>query len=185
MPTESPGAYTILSEESEAAYHITEQFAGLGSITKAAGVSSMVEGEIWLDLGSHPVVQSVTVAVDLRGLESDDPKRDEKLAGRWLVTNRFPMATFVSTGIEASQDSFQEGEEVSFRMEGDLTIRDVTRPVTFQVQARLVGTRLEGQASAAILMSDFGIDPPNLLGFVRVEDVVELTVGIIAQAEVK
>jgi polyisoprenoid-binding protein YceI len=179
-PAGSLRSFRILPEGSETAYHITEQFADLATITNATAITSLIEGEIQLDLKSQPVVQAVEMTVDLRGLKSDDPNRDEKLADRWVVTNRFPYATFVSTGIRDFPVQYREGEAVSFALDGDLTIRDVTRPVTFQVQASLEGDTLAGSAQASILMSDFGIDPPSLLGFVTVEDEVEITVRVTA-----
>jgi polyisoprenoid-binding protein YceI len=79
-----------------------------------------------------------------------------------------------------SQD-YQEGQLVTFTLHGDMTIRDITRPLAFQVSARLAGDTLIGTATAALKMTDFGIAPPNFLDFVVVEDEVGIVVNIVAK----
>jgi polyisoprenoid-binding protein YceI len=147
----------------------------------AVGVTSQVEGLVAIDPTRDDLGQVVTMTVDLRDLRTDDPMRDEKLADRWLVTNQYPYASFVSTGIENASGNYQEGQDITFQLNGSLTIRDVTLPVSFDTRARLEGDVLTGEAETTIKMSDYGIDPPDLLGFVTVEDEVKLTVHLVAK----
>ena len=73
----------------------------------------------------------VDVSVDVRGIDSREPKRDEHLrsADFFDVANH-PTVTFRSTRVEAPQ-----GLTGDLRVTGDLTIRGVTRPVTLEVEA--------------------------------------------------
>jgi protocatechuate 3,4-dioxygenase beta subunit/polyisoprenoid-binding protein YceI len=172
----STQTFRILPGESSASYQIREQFADFAEMVSPIGVTTGVEGEIQLEMGEPPALKGMSVSVDLRGLRTDDPMRDEKLADRWLVTNTFPFATFAAKEIRGGPSRYQEGQAVTFILSGDLTIRDITRPSEFSVTATLEGDTLNGQAEATILMSDFGVDPPNLLGFVKVEDEVGLSI---------
>ncbi|MGQ0600171.1 MAG: YceI family protein [Anaerolineales bacterium] len=177
---DGPRHFQIVPEQSEASYQISEKFADFASMVTAVGVTSLIEGELQVDM-DNVSAQVLTMTVDLRGLKTDDPQRDEKLADDWLVTNDYPFAYFTSTAIANAPAQYTEGAEAVFRLIGDMTIRDVTRSTTFDVRARLLGDTLTGSAEGTIRMTDFGIEPPNLLGFVKVEDDVLLKVTFTAQ----
>jgi polyisoprenoid-binding protein YceI len=168
----APTRYTLRPGASQASYQIREKFADIASMVSATGITTLVEGELLLDENLRPVPHGVRITVDLRGLKTDDPQRDEKLADRWLVTDDHPFATFTSTRVEPLPAEIVDGGMVAFTLYGDLTIRGITRPVSFTVSASWQDAVVTGDAQTTIRMSDFGIDPPNLLGFVKVEDEV-------------
>jgi polyisoprenoid-binding protein YceI len=62
-----------------------------------------------------------------------------------------------------------------------LTVRDVTRPATFDVNARLAGDTLSGTATTQIKMSDFGIEPPNFANTLTVADEFRIEVQFVAK----
>jgi polyisoprenoid-binding protein YceI len=175
-PQSSSVRYTLRSGVSYASYQIREKFADLASMVSAKGITKLVEGELQLDDSLLPIPDSVRIRVDLRGLKTDDPLRDEKLADRWLVTNDYPYATFISTGMEGFPAVIVEGEKVSFMLKGNLTIRDITQPVSFIVLVKWLEGVITGDAQTTIRLTDFGIKPPDLWGFVEVEDEVVLQV---------
>jgi polyisoprenoid-binding protein YceI len=73
----------------------------------------------------------VDVSIDSRGIDSRDPKRDEHLrSADFLDVANHPTVTFRSTRVEAPS-----GPGGDLRVTGDLTIRDITRPVTLEVEA--------------------------------------------------
>ena len=72
---------------------------------------------------------------------------------------------------------------MSFKLIGDLTIREVTQPVTFDVTATLVGDTLTGVATADARMSDFGIDPPNFANTLTVADEFRMEVAFTAREQ--
>jgi polyisoprenoid-binding protein YceI len=61
-----------------------------------------------------------------------------------------------------------------------MTIKDISLPVTFTVLARQSGDILTATADTEFLMSDFGIDPPQV-AIAKAKDGVVLQVVIIAQ----
>jgi hypothetical protein len=65
-----------------------------------------------------------------------------------------------------------------------MTIRDVTQPVRWDMTARLDGETLSGNASTFLYMRDFGFEPPDMAGILRVTDGVTVTVQFTAE-EVK
>ncbi len=73
----------------------------------------------------------IEVSVDVRGIDSRDPKRDEHLRSvDFFDVENHPTVTFRSTRIEAPQ-----GLAGDLRVTGELTIRGVSRPVTLEVEA--------------------------------------------------
>jgi polyisoprenoid-binding protein YceI len=175
--------FTIVPGESSASYQIRERFAKIAGMVSPVATTRDVEGEMRLDLGSPPALESLTVQVGLTGLNSGEPLRDEKLYDDWLVTRDYPTATFTATGVKNAPTGFSEGRAETFILTGDLTIRDITRPVDFTISAMIEGDTITGQGEAQILLTDYGIEPPNLLGFVQVENDVVIKVNITAVEE--
>ena len=176
--TDGTRTFTIVPEESEASYAVGEEFfseavSRLGvviGLTETVGSTNEVEGEFELDLDEAFPLISSHFTVNIRSLTSDQSRRDERIQEQGLESNKFPIAEFVATAIEDFPDAYSEGEEISFKLSGDLTIREITTPVTFDMTATLDGDTIVGNASAIILMSDFGFAPPSIANFFTVED---------------
>ena len=73
----------------------------------------------------------IDVSVDVRGIDSRDPKRDEHLrSADFFDVENHPAVTFRSTRVEAPR-----GPAGDLRVTGELTMRGVSRPVTLEVEA--------------------------------------------------
>ena len=99
-------------------------------VSHVRGHLGPVSGSVLID-ELDPARSRVDVAIDARGLDTREPKRDEHLrsADFFDVANH-PTVTFRSTRVEAPR-----GLQGAIRVTGDLTIRGVTRPVTLDVEA--------------------------------------------------
>ena len=97
----------------------------------------------------QPTGEVTEITVDLRTLTSDKNRRDQRIREQWLESNTYPYATFVSTELQGGPESYTEGEEVSFKLVGDMTIREQTRPVTWDVTAKLEGDTVTGTATTS------------------------------------
>ena len=107
---------------------------------------------------ADPAKSTVDVTIDAASINTREPQRDEHLrsADFFDVANH-PTLTFRSTRIEAL------GAD-NFKLTGDLTIRGVTRPVTFDVEGPTASVkdpwgnvRAGITASAKINRKDFGV----------------------------
>lgn len=176
-PANDVRTFVIVPEESQARYIVAEEFLGgaldrLGiqpGLTNTIGRTQEVEGEMELDF-SRPVdpVVSSQFSVNLRSLTSDQPRRDQRIREANLESNKYPLATFTINSLENFPTSYTEGQEITFRANGDLTIRDITQPVTFDVTAKLQGDTITGMATTQLAMTDFGFDPPNFANLLSV-----------------
>jgi polyisoprenoid-binding protein YceI len=95
-------------------------------LTKVRGRFADFEGT--LHIGETPDQSWVEVSIDAASIHTDTETRDEHLRSPdFLDVERFPKLTFKSTKVERTGDT-------SLRVTGDLTIRDVTRPVVLDAE---------------------------------------------------
>jgi polyisoprenoid-binding protein YceI len=184
--------FTIVSDESSASYTVQEQFlAGAASAlgidageTATVGTTPEVSGQMTLDLsGDRPQLINGDFTVDISRLSSNDSRRDQRIRERWLQSAQFPMARFAARAIEGFPENYEEGSEASFQLLGDLTIREMTQPVAFDVSATLQGDTIEGTGATDIQMTDYGFEPPAILNILTVSNDVTVTVDFVARAQ--
>ena len=173
--------FKIVPEQTEASYEVQEQFLNRNLPNMAVGKTNAVEGELQLSLDGKPTGNVTKIAVDLRTLTSDSSRRDSRIRSQWLESDKYPYATFTSTDVQGAPESYADGQDVSFKLIGDMTIRDVTKPVTFDVTGKLAGDTITGTATTKILMRDFGFDPPSIAGMLTVQDGVTIKVDFTAK----
>lgn len=192
---EAPAATTgqtfvVDSAASQASYIVDEEFfadalSKLGieaGKTVVTATTSGVTGEIQLDLDAAEPVQAAQFTVDMTGLATDQDRRDEWLGDNAIEYNAFPQATFVATSAAGLPENVTEGEEVSFQLTGDLTVRNVTKSVTFDVTAVLTSDTIQGTATLPLNMTDFGISPPSFANTLTVADPFTIQVELVARA---
>jgi polyisoprenoid-binding protein YceI len=114
-------------------------------------------------------------------LATDQDRRDNWLRENGIESDLFPAATFTAVSATGLPASITDGESVSFQLNGDLTVRDVTKTVTFEVTASISGDTLEGTAKLDLNMTDFGIDPPSFANTLTVADPFTIEVVLKAQ----
>ena len=72
-------------------------------------------------------------------------------------------------------------ETLEFQISGDLTVRDITHPITFDVTVTAVSeTRLEGSASAILARGDYGLQIPEVPRVANVDEEVLLEIDFVA-----
>lgn len=174
--------FQIVPDQSEASYEVTEKFMNRDLPNQAIGKTHAIQGTLVVNLSGKPTASIPKMTVDLSTLTSDESRRDNMIRRNWLQSSHYPMATFVSTGIQNAPDRYTEGQEISFKLPGNLTIHDTTKPVTFNVKAKLSGDTVTGTATTQLLMKDFGFDPPSIAGMLTVTDGVTVTVNFTAKA---
>jgi polyisoprenoid-binding protein YceI len=130
-------------------------------------------GGILVNLEGKVVADSSRFEVDLRTLTSDESRRDRYLQRNTLKTDSFPQIVFVPTAV---QDLPRAPTSVpaSFKLEGNLTVKGVTRPTTWDVTVKQAGQAVIGTATARFAFADFGLDVPRLAMLLSVKDTIIL-----------
>jgi polyisoprenoid-binding protein YceI len=173
--------FQIVPEQTTASYEVQEQFLNRSLPNQAKGTTNAVTGEFQFSLDGQPNGEVTKITVDLRTLTSDSSRRDGRIRTQWLESEKYPFAEFTSTEVQGAPASYTDGQEVTFKLVGDMTIREVTKPVTFDVTGVLNGDTVTGTATTQILMKDFGFDPPDIAGMLTVKDGVTVTVNFTAK----
>jgi polyisoprenoid-binding protein YceI len=162
------GAWRVRDDGSSfVGYRVRERLAQLSSPSEAVGRSTQVTGTMQV---AGDQVEAVRVEADLRGLESDEGRRDNAIRQRGLESSRFPTAVFeLAEPIRLDQEPVK-GRRVGGQGKGRLTVRGITREVTAGLQGRWDGSTIQVAGSIPVRMSDFQIEPP-IIGFVlSIED---------------
>jgi polyisoprenoid-binding protein YceI len=175
--------FVIDTAQSSAQYAVNEVFLQENRPYHAVGTTNVVTGTFVVATEGVPAGKVTKIQVDLRTLQSDSGRRDNAIRERWLESNTYPYAEFVSTNALNLPASYQAGSQVSFNLVGDMTIHGVTKSVEWLVDGTLTGDTVRGQATTTINMSDFGITAPNIANMIKVEDQVELLVQFVATAQ--
>jgi polyisoprenoid-binding protein YceI len=189
-PVSGQRTFVIVPEQSKASYLVDEEFFG-GAFEKygiAAGDSDVVgstqqiAGQLQLDLDNlSDALGENRFTVQMNTLVTGEDRRDGWIRENGPRFNDYPEATFVATAIAGAPARYDNGQEVGFQLIGDLTVRDVTQPVTFDVNAKLAGDTLSGTATTRLKMSDFGIEPPNFANTLTVADEFRIQVEFVAK----
>jgi polyisoprenoid-binding protein YceI len=158
--------FRIVPEQSEARFKIDETLAGNDIVV--TGTTNQVAGDLVLDFTTPANSQVGNIRINVRTLATDNRFRDDAIRSRVLQSARdeYEFSEFIPTDIIGLPDSLTLGETATFQVVGDLTVRDVTRPVTFDAQVTVVDENtITGFASTVILYRDFNLNipqPPNV-----------------------
>ncbi|MFQ4150154.1 YceI family protein [Arthrobacter sp. LAPM80] len=146
-------------------------------ISKVRGQFTEMEGS--LTLGETLAETAVTATIAAASFNSGDANRDAHVRGAdFFDVEVFPTLTFVSTSVS--------GDEEEFEMTGELTIRGITKTVTFKGEFGGVAvdafgaTRAGFEAKTVISRKDFGLTWNAALeaGGVLVSDKVTITLEV-------
>jgi polyisoprenoid-binding protein YceI len=168
-------------------YTIDPSHSNIGFSVRHAMVAnvhgSFGEFEGTLDLnGTDPAHSSASIEVTIASVDTGAPDRDTHLrSGDFFEADKFPKMTFTSTSAE------ERGGD-AYRINGDLTIKDVTKPLSIDLEFNGSATdpygneRVGFEGSATILRSDWGLTWNAALetGGVIVGDKVKLLFDISA-----
>ena len=120
LPLPTPGTWEI-----DAAHSSVGFVARHLMISKVRGRFQKVSGE--LTIGATPESSSVAATIDAASIDTADEMRDGHLRSPdFLDVEKYPTLEFRSTYARQLDDT-------TLRLDGDLTIRDVTRPVSLEV----------------------------------------------------
>jgi len=174
--------FAISQAESQVSFTLDELLRNVP--TTVVGISNQVAGEIAVDLANPANTQVGVIQINARTLETDNGFRNRAIQNEILDTGRHEFITFTPTGISGLPETVAIGDSFSFQLSGDLTIREITQPVTFAVSVTVASeTRLEGSASATVLRSNFDLNIPDVPSVANVTDEVLLEINFVALAK--
>jgi polyisoprenoid-binding protein YceI len=149
LPELTAGTYTIDPTHSEVTFTIRHL------MSKVRGTFTDFAGE--LTVAPDLSLSTATAAIQMASVTTRSTDRDAHLRSAEIFdVERFPAMSFASTGVRVDGDRYL--------VDGELTVKDVTRPVTLEVDFNGVGpdpwggTRAGFSASTQISRKDFGVE---------------------------
>ncbi|WP_411143635.1 YceI family protein [Streptomyces sp. x-80] len=170
------GDYTIDPAHSSIGFTVRHAM-----VTNVRGAFGEHQGTLHLD-GTDPARSTAALDITIASVDTGIADRDAHLRGAdFFDAETFPLMTFRSTAAEQVAGD-------RYRITGDLTIKDVTRPLTIDLEFNGSATDVYGaervgfEGSAEILRSAWGLTWNAALetGGVMVSDKVKLTFDISA-----
>jgi polyisoprenoid-binding protein YceI len=137
--------------------HTAVEFVARHMLTKVRGRFTEFSGTI--EVAERPMDSSVAVEIKTASIQTDTDKRDEHLkSGDFLLIEEYPVITFKSTAVRPTGGT-------TFELDGDLTIKDVTKPVTLTGEFLGAGPGMDGEtpmlaasARTTIEREDWGVN---------------------------
>ena len=118
LPLPPPGKYELDLA------HTAVEFVARHILTRVRGRFTDFSG--WIDVAENPEASSAHVEIKTASIQTNTEQRDEHLkSDDFLNVEKWPVMTFASTAVRHTGGA-------TFELDGDLTIRDVTRPVTLR-----------------------------------------------------
>ena len=174
IPGYVAGTWVIDPVHSEVSFTVRHMM-----VSKVRGRFDKFEGTIVT--AEDPLASTVTASVDLDSINTGQEQRDAHVrSADFFEVEKYPAMTFASTALKAAEEGFI--------LEGDLTLKGVTKTVAFNLEVNGVGpdayggTRIGFSAETQIHRSDFGVNfngpIPGVPGGVAVSENVTINLEV-------
>ena len=178
IPGYVAGTWVIDQAHSDVSFSVRHMM-----VSKVRGRFGAFEGRIVT--GDTPVDSGVSATIDLSSIDTNNAQRDDHIrSADFFDVENHPTMTYRSTGVRL-------GSGGGLVLEGELTLKGVTRPVELDLEVNgfgqdpYGGTRAGFSATGQISRNDFGVDISMPLdgGGVVVGDKINLSLEIEAVLE--
>jgi polyisoprenoid-binding protein YceI len=127
----------------------------------------------------HVRADSLEVMDDIKS--KDRQEIESTMNQRVLETAKYPEIEFASTGVAVNQ--LGEGRYQA-NLNGSLTLRGISKPVTIPTQVTLMGDMLRAGGEFPLLQSNFGIAPVSVAGgTLKLKDEIKFVFDIVARRQ--
>jgi polyisoprenoid-binding protein YceI len=170
------GRWVVRSSGSIVGFRAREKYLRLPVPSTVVGRTSVVHGT--MDTRGGAIV-ATSVVVDMRTLKTNDARRDRTLRSslgpRW---NEHPYGRFTLGSRPIELGRLSSGSVADVVAWGTLRLHDVDRRVEFPLQAQLSGGRFQVAGRLRTKMTNFGFDPPSVVGLTTVRNGVTIEVKL-------
>jgi polyisoprenoid-binding protein YceI len=164
----------VAPDGNEVRYRIREQLVGFDLPNDAVGATNEVSGGLAFDASGKLVPSSSKFVVNIGTLKSDKDRRDNYVRGRILQATEHPTVELAPTAITGLTLPLPSSGSRTFQLAGNLTVKGVTKPTTWDVNATFTGGRVNGTAATTFAFADFGLQQPRVPVVLSVADSIKL-----------
>lgn len=182
-PAAAAGAtLKIDSAQSSASFTLGETL--LGQPKTVVGKTSKVTGDITLNLANPAQSKLGIISIDASDFTTDSNQRNGAIQRFILQSNQSAnqFITFEPTQITGLPAAVKAGDTVSFKVTGNLKIRHISKPATFDVTATLKSAgELAGSAKTKVTRAAYELNIPSAPSVADVTDEVALQLDFVAK----
>jgi polyisoprenoid-binding protein YceI len=174
-PTGAATRFVVAPEGNEANYRVQERITTVDIPNyEAVGKTQKVSGAIVLDEAGRLVPGQSKIVIDVTTLKSDQERRDGYVQRRLLETEKYPTVEFVPTAVRGLAGALPTSGTRKFQVVGNLTVKGVTRPTTWDVTAQFNGETITGAAATSFTFADFELKKPSVSVILTLADELKL-----------
>jgi polyisoprenoid-binding protein YceI len=190
LPTDNPTAGELAEfvifrfdpSATEARFVIGEILGGAPNTV--IGVNDQVSGEILISVSNPATSQIRPIEIGAASFVTDSALRNRAINQFVLQSGIFPLITFTPTSIGGIPGEVIPGAVLTLQIAGDLTIREVTQPVSFEATITVISeSEIHGNAIATISRSDFELTIPSVPRVAGVDEQLVLELDFVARSE--
>lgn len=173
--------YIFDQAQTEASFTLSEELFGQPTIVK--GVTNKVEGSITANYANPAQSALSQIVIEAADFKTDDSRRNGAIRRFILQTDQHPKIVFEPSTMEGMPAQIKLGEQVAFKVSGNLTIRNITRPVVFDVELNVPADPnqpMTGTATTVVKYRDFELSIPSVPGVANVSEEVTLALSFVA-----
>jgi polyisoprenoid-binding protein YceI len=165
--------FDILPETSEVRFYIDELLRG--EPKNVEGITQAVSGGVLIESLDPLTVTMQPFEIEAATFVTDSNFRNRAIADAILQASRYPTIVFTPTSITGLPQSGEPGQSYTFEVTGDLTIREITQPATFQVTLSADSDdSISGSATTTINRTDYELVIPSVPQVANVSEEVVL-----------
>lgn len=177
-------AFVIDPTQSTARFELDEVLRG--EPTHVIGTTDQVAGQVRVDPSDMATIEFSDMVVNARTFETGANQRDRAIRGPIILnsaSDEHELITFSVTSVEGIEGALEVGSATDFTISGELTVKGITQPVTFDANVTLVDeSTIEGTAEAEITRDMFEIGIPSVPSVADVTNEVLIALDFVAVA---
>ena len=158
--TDANGEWKVVANsDSVVGYRVKEIL--FGQDTEGVGRTKDVSATLTI---ANNIVSAGSFTVQMGTIMSDAAKRDAQFNNRIMDVASYPTSTFTLTKPISLPANATSGDVITAEATGELTLRGVTRPVTFPIQAQVKGDTFTVVGNITIVFDEWDIPEPGIPG---------------------
>ena len=147
----------VANSDSVVGYRVKEIL--FGQDTEGVGRTKDVSATLTI---ANNIVSAGSFTVQMGTIMSDAAKRDAQFNNRIMDVASYPTSTFTLTKPISLPANATSGDVITAEATGELTLRGVTKPVTFPIQAQVKGDTFTVVGNITIVFDEWDIPEPGI-----------------------
>ena len=166
LPVKISNTNTFVRFDVDTTWHVVEGNVGQPS------------GRIWLESATDPNSIRAELRFQVGSFDTGNGSRDKEMR-TVMSADMYPDVTFIAQQVVGlcSPSSLGNGQTCSATLEGAVTIRNITKPITLPIAVTRRANTFEIVGKTSLMWNEFGVEDPSIF-IARVDKAVQISFKI-------